>query len=259
MTGPYAHPLARALLRAAKESPEDDGPRLALADWLEEQGDTARAEFLRLQLRLAPASPWALDPEARARARERVQELLARFGGGWLGPLWPVGGSWHRGLLAVALDRLRLPGHLPDIFPWTDSARLEVPGRDALRWALDLIAGAALNHATLDLRRPFPAEALRTLLAAAPEAPCLRTLTFRWSPGMGRLTGARALLALPDDFLARAVKELPLGRHLTHLGSSLPLTEAQARALRAAGAEPVLARAPHWPHALPPAAFGRRP
>ena len=62
-----------------------------LSDWLEEYGGPARAEFLRLQLRLAPASPWPLNPQERLRARERVEELLARFGGGCLGPLWRTG------------------------------------------------------------------------------------------------------------------------------------------------------------------------
>src|SRR4051794_31790576 len=43
----------RALLAAAKADHWDDGPRLALADWLEENGgeaDRSRAEVIRLQL-----------------------------------------------------------------------------------------------------------------------------------------------------------------------------------------------------------------
>lgn len=41
------------LLRRVLESPADDGPRLMLADWLEESGHTLRAEFVRLQVELA--------------------------------------------------------------------------------------------------------------------------------------------------------------------------------------------------------------
>lgn len=42
-----------ALLAAIRAHPEEDTPRLMFADWLEEQGDEVRAEFLRLQCELA--------------------------------------------------------------------------------------------------------------------------------------------------------------------------------------------------------------
>ena len=42
-----------ALLRAVLDAPDDDLPRLAYADVLEERGDDARAEFVRVQLELA--------------------------------------------------------------------------------------------------------------------------------------------------------------------------------------------------------------
>ena len=41
------------LMGAILDAPEDDVPRLAYADWLEEHGYDARAEFIRLQCRLA--------------------------------------------------------------------------------------------------------------------------------------------------------------------------------------------------------------
>lgn len=40
-------------LRAIIASPADDGPRLVYADWLEEQGEGERAEFIRLQIKMA--------------------------------------------------------------------------------------------------------------------------------------------------------------------------------------------------------------
>lgn len=40
-----------ALLAAIRESPADDLPRLAFADWCEENGDPGRAEFIRAQIR----------------------------------------------------------------------------------------------------------------------------------------------------------------------------------------------------------------
>ena len=252
MIGLYAHPQVLALLHMAKEEPQDDGPRLVLSDWLEEYGDPARAEFLRLQLRLAPGP--SLEPEQRVSMRQRMHDLLAHYGGGWLGPLWQHGGLWHRGLLTVRPDRLHVPAGLEAMRPWMDSALFEVPGREALRWALTLAAG--LNHMTLELRRPFPAELLLALLGEAADLPCLRTLTFRWAPGMGKRVDERPFINLSEDFFAQMVK-LPLCQHLTHLGSSFAFTEAQAAMLRAAGLERILARHPHWPHSVLPATLRR--
>ncbi len=45
-----------ALLRAVCENPDEDTPRLVFADWLQENGDEARAEFIRVQIALARGS-----------------------------------------------------------------------------------------------------------------------------------------------------------------------------------------------------------
>jgi uncharacterized protein (TIGR02996 family) len=42
-----------AFLQAILESSDDDTPRLAYADWLEEHGDPDRAEFIHMQGLLA--------------------------------------------------------------------------------------------------------------------------------------------------------------------------------------------------------------
>ena len=44
-----------ALLRAVRAHPDDDTPRLVYADWLDEHGDPRRAEFVRVQCRIARA------------------------------------------------------------------------------------------------------------------------------------------------------------------------------------------------------------
>ncbi|MGL4553600.1 MAG: TIGR02996 domain-containing protein [Gemmataceae bacterium] len=44
-----ARPELLSLLEACKREPEEDAPRLVLADWLEEHGEEDRAEFLRLE------------------------------------------------------------------------------------------------------------------------------------------------------------------------------------------------------------------
>src|SRR5687768_11268778 len=208
------HPQLLGLLRAAKERPEDEVVRLVLADWLEDVGDTFRAEYLRLQCALATGSMVPIPTDRRAGAHQRVADLLARFGGGWLGPLWQHGGTWHRGFLSVELDRLRLPDGLDEILPWIDTLDFEVPGREALRWAVGLTTRASPNHVTLRLRRPFSPDTLLDFLGEAPSLPCLRTLAFRWPPGTGLRTEGGVQINLPAEFFAR-LAALPLGRHLT--------------------------------------------
>src|SRR5262249_51258581 len=113
-----------ALLRQAKEEPHDDGPRLVLADYLEDRGDLARAEFIRLQCRVA--RPLANDDDSERNERARRSELLHdRHGGAWLGSLWrwwlsPL--RWHRGLLSVRLPRRIDARNLIDVLPWIDTA-----------------------------------------------------------------------------------------------------------------------------------------
>jgi uncharacterized protein (TIGR02996 family) len=74
------------LLRAICEGPDDDTPRLAYADWLEENGQALRAQFIRAQCRCAAASAanqapftsWSaedLPPEYRAALLEPLLEL----------------------------------------------------------------------------------------------------------------------------------------------------------------------------------------
>ena len=255
MSGLYQHTELLALLQAAKEQPEDNSVRLILADWLEEHGDGHRAEFLRLQCASTPGS--TLSKEESSKARERIGELLGRFGGAWLGSLWQHGGSWHRGFLSVELARQRVPAGLDEMLPWIDSLHIEVPGREALRFAVDLLSRTSLNHVTQRLRRPFAAEQLLAPLGAVPASPCLRTLTFHWAPGMGRRTRTGVFIDLNEDFFVRLVR-LPISLHLTHLASLFNLTEDQAGKLRTAGVEPVLARDRHWPHTLRPDAFRPR-
>lgn len=82
-------------------NPTDDVPRLIFADWLDEQGDPARAEFIRVQCEIADAPPtrWWSGLEVcrhnekasacyRCREpRKRERELLEKHGGDFAGPV----------------------------------------------------------------------------------------------------------------------------------------------------------------------------
>jgi uncharacterized protein (TIGR02996 family) len=61
----YLHHEVRAFLQEAKAHPEDDAPRLVLADRLDEHGDADRAAFIRIQCRLAPGTGPPLDQAQR--------------------------------------------------------------------------------------------------------------------------------------------------------------------------------------------------
>lgn len=250
-------PEVLAFLSAAKERPEDDMPRLALADWLDERGDAERAEFIRLQCRLAPGSEPERLPDERNAALGRTEALLGRFGGAWLGSLWAHGGIWHRGLLSADFDPHEQVEPLADMLHWIDTARFEVTGCAAFRQAVAVVNSAQLNHICLHLRRPFREDSLLELLTEVRGSPLLRTLTFNWSPGMGAKRPGKPVLGLSDDFFTHLLKALPIGQHLTHLGSGLPLTLGHLECLRNAGVVPVPAWPPHWMHTLPPAVFRR--
>ena len=73
-----------ALLRAVIENPDDDTPRLVYADWLEENGQPERAEFIRLQIELAVARREVAAVSTAV--PDRVAELYDRHGDGWRQP-----------------------------------------------------------------------------------------------------------------------------------------------------------------------------
>jgi uncharacterized protein (TIGR02996 family) len=88
---------ADALLAAILAQPDEDVPRLAYADWLDEHGgasDRARAEFVRVQIALArvPANTRDLDLEGHQK------RLLALHRTDWLAPLQADGEPLPRGV-----------------------------------------------------------------------------------------------------------------------------------------------------------------
>src|SRR4051812_38017921 len=73
-----------ALLRAVCANPDDDIPRLVFADWLQENGDEARAEFIRLQVQMARLESRAQDDwPAWQRLCAREQELRSEHDEKW--------------------------------------------------------------------------------------------------------------------------------------------------------------------------------
>src|SRR5262245_26030833 len=152
----WAHPQLLALVHAAKLSPEDDAPRLVLADWLDDHGEHDRAEFVRCQLRLAPGAT-CVPPAEGHRLRQRADELVECNGGCWLGSLWRfwmAPACWHRGLLAAGLPRSLAPEPNAAALRWVDTLVWQVTGPGSFSRLASLLELSSPNHLLLDLRRP---------------------------------------------------------------------------------------------------------
>jgi uncharacterized protein (TIGR02996 family) len=79
-----------ALLAAILARPDEDTPRLAFADWLQENDDPDRGEFIRLEVELARTPPSTEEDERRRQLLlNRREELLKLHTHQWLGPFLP--------------------------------------------------------------------------------------------------------------------------------------------------------------------------
>lgn len=169
-------PVVLAFLRDIKANPDDPTPRLVLADWLEEHGDSVRAargEFLRLQsLAALPLYP------------EREAELLRRFETAWLGPLRPlaISWSWRRGLLHLEIPaRVLLDDSAglvrTEAFAWVEGVTFRNLTTESVKRLADSSWLGWLN--TLDLGYNFIRNAGVATLASSPNLHNLRTLWLR--------------------------------------------------------------------------------
>src|SRR5262245_14850623 len=141
-----------SLLQGCKDAPDEDVPRLILADWLEEQGETDRAEFVRLSVRLSGGEVPLRDEAVTLAGRHG---LYSRDANCWLGECqWRVMGvTLQRGLLRLDCSLSVLRGLAssapPDVAPWLETFALP---RD--QEVSDLLDVPTLRHFTgLDLRR----------------------------------------------------------------------------------------------------------
>ncbi len=79
--------LDNPFLKALLAEPDDDTLRLAIADWLDENDQPARAEFVRVQIELARGVP---DRDRLRYLELRQRELLMAHDAEWVAPLAQV-------------------------------------------------------------------------------------------------------------------------------------------------------------------------
>ena len=135
----YAPTDFEALIRAVFRDPEDDTPRLVLADYLEENGESDRAALIRLQCE-HERTP-ARSPRARELEKE-IRPLVARLRAMVVEPL-PEGvvAEFHRGFVHLNTDlyAFREIGSLPARFTalfqngWVEVVRIVGYFFDAVR------------------------------------------------------------------------------------------------------------------------------
>jgi uncharacterized protein (TIGR02996 family) len=106
-----ASPELKALLQRCREAPADDMPRLVLADWLDENEESDRATFIRVQIALSHPTADALQQQEWKRLE---QGLLRSHADEWFGDLQSI----HNGLRYT--DD---PPRRPNPFNWDGTTR----------------------------------------------------------------------------------------------------------------------------------------
>ncbi len=82
-----ASPELKALLQRCREAPADDMPRLVLADWLDENGESDRATFVRVQIALSHPTADAVQQQEW---KSLEQSLLRAHADEWFGDLQSI-------------------------------------------------------------------------------------------------------------------------------------------------------------------------
>jgi uncharacterized protein (TIGR02996 family) len=198
-----------ALLAAICNEPEEDTPRLALADWLDENGEPERAAFVRAQIELARTPPW--EPFAvLCRWRQRDWHTGEPFR-----PSLPPVDGWHVEWHEEAFHRgLGWRLNVRSLVAWDQTERA-ILGRAPVG-AMHLWSAATLDDwrhfAASPIMRNLrevhlvasPIEPLRAL-RESPHPPPVADLYFERASGAGIAFVVEELLASP---LARTLRGL---------------------------------------------------
>jgi uncharacterized protein (TIGR02996 family) len=155
---------------------DDDATRLVFSDWLEEQGEHDRAEFIRVQVQRASLPAW---DAAQVGLKIREQALLRKHGETWLKEMPEIPGvrweGFRRGIVAVVsfvnFDAMRTLAHACRAIAPIEAVRVHWPRRRESSENVPQIA--ELRELTLT-GRPYGSETAR--LADSPQLATLRVL-----------------------------------------------------------------------------------
>lgn len=202
-----------ALFRAVLAHPDDDTPRLVLADWLDDHGDAAdrdRAAFIRVGCEMARSDPWG---HAFRQLRERAYWLERKYETAWEASLDGTGirhARFARGFVeevTIGAKRFLAEGDsLFDREPIRAVKFVTMTGGSGTVPPKQLFASPLLARLhTFELVGPDVDDSYVDALVASPHVAGLRTLRLNGctiSPaGLGVLLKAKTLPALRElDF-----------------------------------------------------------
>lgn len=232
-------PELLALLAAVKDEPDDDTPKFALADWLQEQddeADRARGEFVRYVTQYHRSGE---EPPGAWKLRDQFLTLWEHYHPAWLGPLpgsgfeFPlhVANAYARGPLLTARGNgsdltsqraATIAG--AEAYAWVDGLELfTVNGRQLSKFAhsrlLESLAALTLS------RGNTPLESIRDLVVS-PKIGRLRRLSMNYFPVVARdiaashhLSALRSLQLVGAQLTDDGFKALCESPHLKQLRS----------------------------------------
>jgi uncharacterized protein (TIGR02996 family) len=178
----------QALLTAILANPDDDAPRLIYADWLDENGQPERAEFIRVQCELASGH---FDDERFDKLKERQDTLLNENETVWrceLGVQDVPQVQFRRGFVeaiaTTASDLIRYGGG------WVERTPLRSLTLNALAGNAQRLA--ACSHlrpiASLDIQDGAVGNQDIEALSRCPHLPALRSLAIEGDPHFATVT-----------------------------------------------------------------------
>ena len=170
--------IGEAFLEQITANIDDDGARLVFSDWLEEQGEQERAEFIRVQVRRPGLPTW---DAAQVGLKLREQELLKKHGERWLKEMPEIPGvrweGFRRGIVAVVsfvnFDAMRTSAHACRAIAPVEAVRVSWPRRRESTENAPPIA--ELRELTLTGGRPMDSREV-SRLANSPQLATLRVL-----------------------------------------------------------------------------------
>ncbi|HJZ54542.1 MAG TPA: TIGR02996 domain-containing protein [Gemmataceae bacterium] len=265
----------QALRRAIIENPDEDTPRLAFADWLDEHGDERdryRARFIRVQCGMACTEEQHPAWRKLFAEQAKMQKAMA-----WEPDHWPkhlekraTSFDYERGFVAaLTVHAKRFLAEAEKFYADDPIQRVKFVKLTARQGSVppeELFGSPHLARLrALDLTGSGVGDAILGLIATSPHLAGLRTLVLSENSlstdGLGRLIDSRSLPALthldlnrssfPADEGVRAMVTRPGFRRIRSLdlfmtGITLAGVRAVAESPHAAGLERLRLGAPDW-------------
>ncbi len=177
-------------LAAILANPADDVPRLVYADWLDEQGQADRGEFIRLQIKLV-GHPVHHTAKTGCPLRRREHKLMEGFG-------------WHQTWFSA-------PGFMPERFAlWQHDAEFIASTSIGIRFSRGFVEAVSLSpRAWLDHAEE--------LLAAAPIREVTFTTHFRFDLEWGFVDSDMQiayLIRTSGHHRDLDINDVPMGAHI---------------------------------------------